>query len=746
MNIETNLQHNLKTVHEGKPVYIAIIGVKGKKASIFFDYADVKKAVSEHDGQSDVYMALNQISDQYINNKTGRQFLQNIDVVKYRYFFVDIDPCRLGSNKKCSATDEESKAAYNIAETVKAYLSKQGFTEPIVSFSGNGYHLLYRVDVEVSEETTEVFKRALKVLADKFNTDKVIIDTVVYNPARLTKLYGTMACKGENTTERPHRRSGILSVPEALETTDFEKIEALSKLEVKQAKKSSCKEFSSGFDDDKDPQKSIVDNICRHAVLFKSRNDGANYISVRKPVDNDSFMEETYRIKETRLTEYLVAELYSKTGEYSSKNSWEMYIDTLSALATKGGQEKYANMRIARFNGEIFYDLCNKDNQLVRVSPQGINMIDRFTNGSETPKLIRKKMMTSQVVPKEGANVDLFTMLGKYLHMADSDKKLLITTIISWFISDVPKVILQLSGEQGSGKTILTKLIQELVDPANREPVDLPDGMKDIGAILASQYLLTFDNICRIKKNIGDVLCKVSTGGAIMTRQLYSNDEANVVSFKNCIILNGISDLTAAPDLKQRIVRINLEKFSDCRRTEEDIFTSFQKDKPFILYEIFAVLQKVLAGRKFTPTEDMDRMTDFECWGRAISEALFGDAQVFIDAYADNKKEQKYDVLDNAVGEILYQYTENNIDTEETFKNTSVLWKLLTARAGEQGIDIKDKGLWPKTASTFGKELRLIAEPMRYIGVDISFKRGKTRTVTVKKLLGKTVERVITTC
>ncbi len=45
------------------------------------------------------------------------------------------------------------------------------------------------------------------------STEQVKVDTTTYNAARITKLYGTVSCKGDSTEERPHRRSKILYAP-----------------------------------------------------------------------------------------------------------------------------------------------------------------------------------------------------------------------------------------------------------------------------------------------------------------------------------------------------------------------------------------------------------------------------------------------------------------------------------------------------------------------------------------------------
>ena len=50
----------------------------------------------------------------------------------------------------------------------------------------------------------------------------VKIDTAVFNPARITKLYGTMTHKGANTSERPHRKSAILRFPSQIQLTSMD--------------------------------------------------------------------------------------------------------------------------------------------------------------------------------------------------------------------------------------------------------------------------------------------------------------------------------------------------------------------------------------------------------------------------------------------------------------------------------------------------------------------------------------------
>ena len=56
----------------------------------------------------------------------------------------------------------------------------------------------------------------------KDSTSQVQVDRTTYNASRITKVYGTISCKGDETEERPHRKSSIISIPDNIVPTDIE--------------------------------------------------------------------------------------------------------------------------------------------------------------------------------------------------------------------------------------------------------------------------------------------------------------------------------------------------------------------------------------------------------------------------------------------------------------------------------------------------------------------------------------------
>jgi len=147
------------------------------------------------------------------------------DIFRRNWLLVDTDAKRPAG---ISASDEEKETALNRAKEVRGYLTELGWPEPVLADSGNGGHLMYRIDLPVEDDG--LVQRCLKSLGSKFSDNLVDIDQAVFNPARIWKLYGTKARKGENIPDRPHRIASVLTMPVGLHDNmvDLEQLEQLA--------------------------------------------------------------------------------------------------------------------------------------------------------------------------------------------------------------------------------------------------------------------------------------------------------------------------------------------------------------------------------------------------------------------------------------------------------------------------------------------------------------------------------------
>jgi hypothetical protein len=132
------------------------------------------------------------------------------DIASIRWLFLDFDPERPTDT---SATAAEKACAREQMEKAHAHFTELGWSEPLEADSGNGCHLLYAVELPNDDVSRRLLKSVTESAAELFSTDEVKLDTTVCNPARITRLYGSMNRKGANTEERPWRRSCLLSVP-----------------------------------------------------------------------------------------------------------------------------------------------------------------------------------------------------------------------------------------------------------------------------------------------------------------------------------------------------------------------------------------------------------------------------------------------------------------------------------------------------------------------------------------------------
>lgn len=144
------------------------------------------------------------------------------DIVRRVWLLVDCDPKRKGT---VSATDEEKDAARRKMVEIDHVLAEQGWSPPIVADSGNGWHLLFGIDLPTDDNGLVV--KILHALACRFDDDAVSVDVKVGNASRICKLYGTVSRKGEDTPDRPHRLSRIITIPDKLEAVTVEQLQSL---------------------------------------------------------------------------------------------------------------------------------------------------------------------------------------------------------------------------------------------------------------------------------------------------------------------------------------------------------------------------------------------------------------------------------------------------------------------------------------------------------------------------------------
>lgn len=204
-------------------------------SGIFNNDDDLIREVQKFDKQPyNTYFVFNELKDAMGGRPQLNKLLKGVSAVKdpdikyRRWLFLDFDPIREGGVKDIASTDEEMEYAHLKAVEVYRYLKSIGFPDPVVCKSGNGFHALYRINNwDNSEEIDKEFSDFLNYISMRFTDGKVDCDIKNKNASRLTKFYSSKSRKGGDTIDRPHRYSGIISIPKNIEFLDYDKFKSV---------------------------------------------------------------------------------------------------------------------------------------------------------------------------------------------------------------------------------------------------------------------------------------------------------------------------------------------------------------------------------------------------------------------------------------------------------------------------------------------------------------------------------------
>lgn len=232
-----------------------------------------------------IYITLNAIDDACGARQQRNRFLKNAapttsdkDVTGYEFLMIDLDPER---TKGVSSTDAELEQARELGRRIFRFMRATGWNDPIVAESGNGVHLLYKLDMNNNAHCVQLVKDCLSVLDMLFSTEGVKVDTTTFNPARVCKLYGTLAKKGADTKDRPHRMSRIVSQPQTLGVNDIALVQALADRLPKPEEPARANHYTPGKFD-------LRDFLRRHGVGVKAEeawSGGTKFVLEHCPFD-----------------------------------------------------------------------------------------------------------------------------------------------------------------------------------------------------------------------------------------------------------------------------------------------------------------------------------------------------------------------------------------------------------------------------------------------------------------------------
>jgi len=301
--------------------------------------------------------------------------------------------------------------------------------------------------------------------------------------------------------------------------------------------------------------------------------------------------------------------------------------------------------------------------------------------------------------------------LFKHIHLTSvEDELLLISFLVSTLITNLGTFpILILTGEQGAGKSTCSRLIKSLVDPDVIGPRSMPKDERDLSISFLNTHLVVFDNISKIKNEMSDALCKVASGGAFVTRSLFTNGDEFIMRFKRPLIINGIDATPDRADLLDRSIILDLQKPAQ-RIDEEEVFINFHKDAPAIQSAIYDLTSSVLKNFKTTTLKDNYRLAGFAKIGLIIESQLGYPKGTFKKFYEENRFRSSIQMVEKEtlICGLIQKYNPDQIIE----LSASKLLKALP-------YSITGDRYFPKTGGALGKKLKRLVPILREHGFSI---------------------------
>jgi hypothetical protein len=338
---------------------------------------------------------------------------------------------------------------------------------------------------------------------------------------------------------------------------------------------------------------------------------------------------QTARIRSKRFRDFLSRVLWERYGRAINSEGWTQATNTLEGLARDDGTpEREAFLRVGRHEGSVYIDLGTKDWRIVRVSPEGWEIIPY----ADCPiRFYRSDCQLPLPVPERGGSLG---GLWQLLNFKESDRPLVLGWILGCLTPDGPKPILALSGEKGSGKSSAATLLKRLTDPTKVSKAGAVGDPRQVASAATGRWVLSFDNLTHLSADQQDLLCRIVTGEGFSHRTLYTDLEETFFEYRRPQILTGIDLVPTRSDLLDRCLIVRLARIpEEARRTEEELEAAAASLLPGVYG---ALLDKLVVALRNLPTTKPDRLPRMADFARLC---LAAEIPNFAEAYTTNIEE-----------------------------------------------------------------------------------------------------------
>ncbi len=329
----------------------------------------------------------------------------------------------------------------------------------------------------------------------------------------------------------------------------------------------------------------------------------------------------------------LARSYYEQYGKAVPQQALADALLVVEGMASDADPEPLAQ-RVAESSDGWWIDLGDQSGDAIRIDATG------WTIRRASVRFRRTVLTGPLPIPERGSDL---TELWALLNVAEADRPLLLAWLISAMIAGIPHPILDLAGEQGTGKTTVAKILVSLIDPSPVLVRKVPRDADSWITAASGSWVVALDNVSELPEWLQDSLSRAVTGDGDVRRQLYTDAGLALFAFRRCVLLTGIDLGAVRGDLADRLLVIDLDLISEqSRRLDADLEDRWRKAHPMVLGALLDLAAGVAGVFPSVRLERSPRMADFARVLAAVDKVLGTHG---LDRYVDRARNLAADSL-----------------------------------------------------------------------------------------------------